>query len=66
MGGDEPVTRLRIGSLQDGVDLFQGHVQVPETADDLCRRDLIGGIPPVPGIRVDVSRFQEPDAVIVA
>ncbi len=66
MGGDEPVTGLQIRSLQDGVDLVQGHIQIPETADHLGRRDLIDGIPPVPGLRVDVSRLQQPDAVIVA
>ncbi len=66
MGGDEPVTGLQIRSLQDGADLVQGHAQIPETADHLCRRDLIDGIPPVPGVWVGVCRFQEPDAVIVA
>ena len=42
MRGNELVTRAEIRSLQHGVNLVQRHVQVPETADDLSRLDLVG------------------------
>jgi phosphonate transport system substrate-binding protein len=53
-------------ALQHSMNPVQRHIQVPETADDLGRRDLVDRVPPVSGVRVDVGRRQEPDAVVVA
>jgi hypothetical protein len=64
--GDELVARAQVSRLQHGVNLVERHVQIPETADDLGCRDLAGRVPAVSGVRVDVGRRQEPDAVIVA
>jgi hypothetical protein len=63
--GYEPVAGPQVRSREDRADLLQGHVEVPEAADDLRGRDLIGRVAPVPGGRVDVRRLQEAEAVIV-
>jgi hypothetical protein len=66
MTGDELVTSRQVGGGDDGVNLFQRHIERAEPADDLGGRDLVGAIPAVSGAGVDIGRFQQADAVVVA
>ena len=54
-----------VGRVENGFDLLDRHLQVPEPADDLCRRYLVGVVVAVPGIRVHLHRFEQPDLVVV-
>jgi hypothetical protein len=51
---------------QDSLDILDSHVEATETADDLRRGDLSGGVAAVPRPRVDVDRFEKPYLVVVA
>jgi hypothetical protein len=66
MGSDQLVAYPRIGRGDDSVDLFEGHVQRPESPDHLGGRYLIGGVVAVSGEGVNLSRFEQADAVVVA
>ena len=65
VGDDDLVASGQVGSSYDRSDLVQGHVQRPEAADHLSGRDLVSGVAPVAGGRVDVSGFEESDPVVV-
>jgi hypothetical protein len=64
--GDELITSGQVGGGDDDVNLFQRHIERAEPADDLGGRDLVGAIPAVSGVGVDIGRFQQADAVVVA
>ena len=48
------------------MDVLQGHVELAEATDDLRHRDLIGAVPAIPGVVVDVGGVEHADAVVVA
>jgi hypothetical protein len=60
--GDQLVTGGQIRGGDDGVDLFQGHVQGPEPLDDLGGRDLVRAIAAVSRVRIDIGGHQKADA----
>ena len=66
MGDDQPVTRLGVGRGQYRLDLRDGHLQTPQPADDLRKRDLILGVVAIAVAGVDLARLQQPDLVVVA
>jgi hypothetical protein len=47
------------------VDLLERHVERPESQDYLRGRDLVGRVAAMTGARVDVSRLEQADPVIV-
>ena len=59
VGGDQLVAGVDVGGGEHRLDLVQRHVQGPEAADDLGRRDLVGGVAAVAGGGVDIGRFQQ-------
>ena len=65
MGGDEVVASVNIGCGDDRLDLVQRHLQGTKAPDDLGGGDLLGGVTPVAGVRVDISWLQESDVVVV-
>jgi hypothetical protein len=65
--GDQLVASLRICRRDDRVNLFEGgHVRRPEPPDHRSGRDLIGGAAAVPDEWVNLSRFEQADAMVVA
>ena len=50
----------------DGMDLFERHVEGAEPADDLGGRDLPGRVVAVAGVRVHRGRLEQPHLVVVA
>lgn len=64
--GDHPVAGLDVRSLKHDLDVIERHLQIAETADDLCLDDLLCGIAPVPAVHVHLDRLQQADLVIVA
>jgi len=58
MPGDQLVAGGDVRGGNDRPDLFQRHVQRAKAADDLSRRDLISGVTPVAGGRIDIGRLQ--------
>ena len=62
---DHPVARLDVGSLEHDLDVIERHLQVAETADDLCLYDLLCGIAPVPAVHVHLDRLQQAELVVV-
>jgi hypothetical protein len=65
MTGDQLVAGGQVRGGDDGMDLFQRHVQGPEPLDDLGSRDLVGAIAAVPGRRIDIGGHQQADAMVV-
>jgi len=63
---DDTVPHGEVGGFEDSADAVQGHVEVPETADDLRHRDLIHHVLPVARAWIDRSRLQESDPMVVA
>ena len=59
MGGDELAPGHLVRCTQHRADLLEGHPEITESADHLGGRDLVAGVPPVPGHRVDVGRFEQ-------
>lgn len=65
MAGDEFVASGQVRGGDDRVDLFEWHVQGAKSADDLGGRDLAGRVAAVSGGGINISRFEQPDAVVV-
>jgi len=66
VGGDELGANGRVGCAQHSSDVIEGHLEIPEPADHLSDRDLVARVSAIAGDRVDICRFEEAGAVVVA
>src|ERR1700676_1288456 len=65
MSSDQSAASLGIGRGEHLADLAYGHSQVSETPDHLSRRYLCRLVVPIPAVRVDLSRIEQPRVVIM-
>ena len=66
MGSDQLIASRRVSCRDDRVDLFEWHFKRPEPPDDLGGGDLFGVVAAVAGAGVDLGRFEQADAVVMA
>jgi len=62
---DQFVASMNVGG-HNGADLVERHFQSPETANDLCRRYLVGAVAAVAASAININGFEQPDLVVVA
>src|ERR1700722_17743958 len=63
---DQTVACREVGGRQYGLDLGDGHLEIPEPADHLGGRNLLSGVVAVAVAGVDLVGLQQPNLVIVA
>ncbi len=66
VGGNGFIAGRQVGCGHDRPDLLQRHVKARKRRMTWALGDLLSRVAPVPGARVDVSRFEEADLVVVA
>lgn len=65
VGGDQGVAFAAAACNQDRADTGDGHAQIAEPSNQLRGRELLQCVVPIPGVRVNLGRFQQPDLVVV-
>jgi hypothetical protein len=63
---DQFVALTNVSGAHNGADLVERHFQSPETANDLCCRDLVDAVAAVAASAININRFEQPDLVVVA
>ena len=65
MRGDEGVAGRGVRRVEHRLDLADRHLQIPQAADDLRGRDLLGGVVAVARAGVHRGRLEQPDLVVM-
>src|SRR3981189_1698823 len=63
---DQFVASTNVGGAYNGADLVERHFQSPETANDLCRRYLVGAVAAVAASAININGLKQPDLVVMA
>jgi hypothetical protein len=64
--GDQGRTHTRVGRAQDALDLGERYVELPQSVDDLGRRDLVRVVVAIAGQLVHLGRLQQSAFVVAA
>jgi hypothetical protein len=66
MRDDQLVASRSVGSVKHVLELFEGHLEVPEPAYSLTKRYLGGFVVAISRVPIDVCWFEEPQVVVSA
>ena len=60
MFGDELIASFHVRRRENSPDAVQGHVKIAKAPNNLRYRDLLGGVPPVAGLRINLRGLKKP------